>query len=376
MKLALFFTRGISLKDWDEMGHFTREVDIYNSFFPHFEEIYFLTYGGSEDLLYNSQLVKIKVLPNIRNFNKNLYSLLIPILNRRYLKEIDVYKTNQLDGSLSAVLSKFIFKKKLVVRAGYLPSLRIFKDKKGICRIILFTIGSIVELIAFKCADLIILPSENDKIYVTKKYKIKAAKIKVLPHGINTKLFKPLGIEKEPFSICFVGRLHPVKNLFSLLEALYGLNVKLKIIGDGEIKDELIDKSKKLRLNVEFKGYISNDKLAFELNKYELFILPSFDEANPKVILEAMACGLPVIGSNVGGIKQVIIHKQNGYLCQTNKDSIREAINELFNNKQLRENLGRNARKYILENHSLEVLVKKEVDIYKQLVNKTKIEAA
>jgi glycosyltransferase involved in cell wall biosynthesis len=88
----------------------------------------------------------------------------------------------------------------------------------------------------------------------------------------------------------------------------------------------------------------------------------------PKTLLEAMACGLPVIGTNVEGIKEVIEHRENGILCETDSGSIKEAITTIMEDEGLRKRLGKNARKTIEERFSLEKMVDKELELYTQLL--------
>jgi len=85
------------------------------------------------------------------------------------------------------------------------------------------------------------------------------------------------------------------------------------------------------------------------------------------VLLEAMSCGLPCIGTDVAGIKEIIKHKENGYLCDTDAASIKKAILDVLNNKRLKEKLSENARKTIVEHFSLESILKKEREIYELL---------
>jgi len=200
-----------------------------------------------------------------------------------------------------------------------------------------------------------------------KNFKINPEKIEVIPNYIDTNLFKPLNLPKEKNSIIFVGRLEEQKNLFNLIEAIATLPVKLVIIGNGSLKEKLKNFAKEKNAEVEFKENVPNEKLPEELNKSEFFILPSFYEGCPKVLLEAMACGLPGIGTNVEGIKEIIQHKENGYLCKTDTESIRKAILEVLNDKNLQEKISQNARKTILERFSLEKILEKEIKLYQSL---------
>lgn len=364
MKLGLFFTAGVSLKKWQEVGILDREIKPYKYLLSHFDEIIFLTYGAEDDLGFDSIVCdKIKVLPKRQKIPSLLYSLLMPFLYYKELKGIDVFKTNQMIGSWTAVIAKIFFKKKLVVRQGY--QLAIFAERAGY-NFFKMLIVRFLEKLVYKNADKIIVSSRGDKKYIEERYHILSEKIKYIPNYIDTELFKPLNISKEN-RVCFIGRLVKKKNIFNLIRAISGLDIKLVIFGSGPLKKDLEDFSRRLNVNTEFKGNIPNRDLARELNKSKLFVLPSLFEGCPKVLLEAMACGLPVIGTNVYGTAEIIKHKENGYLCETNSASIRKAIIEVLNDKELQERIKINARATILKKFSLEKIIRKEIDIYKNI---------
>lgn len=347
MKLALFFTTGVSLKTWEKVGSLAREIKPYQELAKYFDEIYFLTYGKDEPVLASLKGCEIRVLP--------------ASIFRKELKNIDIFKTNQINGSWKAVLAKKIFKKKLVIRQGYQWSIFAQKEKNKKWKLLLIQLA---ERLAYKNADAIIVTSKEDKKYIQEKYNISSQKINYIPNYIDTDLFKPLNIPKEN-RICFVGRLEKQKNLFNLIKAVSNLGAKLIIFGNGSLEDKLRSLAPS---NVEFKGNIPNRSLALELNKCRLFILPSFYEGCPKVLLEAMACGLPVIGADVYGIKEIIKHKESGYLCKTDAVSIRKAILEVLSDRELQEKMGKNARKTIVENFSLEKIITREIKVYDKIL--------
>lgn len=364
-RIALFFTRGISLKIWDKIGNLDREVKPYKELAKHFDKIYFFTYGNKDDLKYKNSLSEnIKIFPKKWNLPSSLYSLFLPFIYRKELKKIDILKTNQMDGSWTALITKLFYRKKLILRCGY-ELLKTFKNEEKLFWKIKFV--SFLEKIIYSNADKIILTSEASKKFVENNFKIVSSKIEIIPNYIDTELFKPLSNQKEKNKIIFIGRLEKEKNLFNLIDAINDLPVKLVLIGSGSLKEKLKNFVKQRNANVEFKGNIPNQKLPEELNKSEIFILPSLYEGCPKTLLEAMSCGLPCIGTNVEGINEIIKHKENGYLCEINSDSIRNAILEVLNNKDLKVKISQNARKTILENFSLEIILKKEIEIYKTL---------
>lgn len=337
MKLALFFTHNVSLKLWKETGNLDREIKPYKELLNYFEKIYFLTYGKSE--------------PEIKNIN------VLPVsIFRKDLKDIDIFKTNQLNGSWKAVIAKKIFKKKLVIRQGYQWS--IFARNLKLPKWKIFVID-LIERFAYKNADAIMISSQADIDYIIKKYRIRPGRVHYIPNYIDVELFKSLDIIKEN-RIITIAKLENQKNLENLINAVRGSDVRLTIIGKGSLEKRLKEIAP---VNVEFIPSISNNNLPKEINKSKLFILSSLYEGCPKTLLEAMACGVPVIGTNVPGIKEIIKNNQDGYLCETSVESIRETIKKVLANED-----PVNGRKTIVEGFSLKKTIEKEMKIYDKIL--------
>jgi glycosyltransferase involved in cell wall biosynthesis len=365
--LALFFTRGMSLKKWDERGMLSREVAWYNELAKFFKKIYFFTYGDETDLNYQNHLAgNIVVVPNRMKFlrGKNLYSFLLPYVHRKVFKEVDILKTNQMDGSWSAVIVKKLFKKPLVIRTGYTWSKFCEREGKRLKRWIV----GLVERIAYSNADAVIVTSQKDLDYLKNNYKLADVHSVVIPNYVDTELFKPMDVEKKPNSLCYVGRLTKQKNLQALLEALEGTPYSLDIIGEGEEEENLKRFVKEHSLNVNFLGTIPNHQLPEVLNRYEAFVLPSLYEGMPKALLEAMACGLPVVGARVEGIAEML-EDGCGLLCE-GEVSLKETISGLMQNNDLKKKLGEKAREKIHRYYSIEELIKQELNLYLYLSRK------
>lgn len=370
MKLALFFTRGISLTLWKAKGLLDRERLLYENLLEKglVDKIYWFTYGSNDKDIENELGKGIQVVPMPRIFNTKtgvlLYSFLLPLIHRNVIKGTDLLKTNQMDGSWTAIFAKLLFRKPLIVRTGYTWSL--FAEKMNTGNMKLFMIR-LLEKLASYFSDVLVVSSPADLTHLTTFCALKE-KARIIPNYIDTDLFKPLNESKAKNSICFVGRLNSQKNLLSLLEALIGLPYALSIIGSGEDKDRLSSYAKEHHINVNFLGDIKNSKLPAILNRHELFILPSLYEGTPKALLEAMSCGMPCIGTNVEGITGIIRHKENGYICTTDPGSIRSAITEVSGEKELLAKIGRNARQTIIGGFSLESTIEKETALYRTLL--------
>ncbi len=363
--MALFFTKGSSLKIWHDIGMIDREVAIYNELSKYFEQIYFFTYGGKEEFKFKEYLAdNITIIPKKCISNNLLYSLMIPFTHRKILKDIDILKTNQMRGSWSAVLTKFFHRKKLVIRTGYMLSINCVKENPRSWK---RWITKLIERTAYKTADGIITTSQSNFEYIERNYGPDGTHV-LIPNYVETGVFKPMNMVKKRGSICFIGRLTKEKNLFALLKALKTLPYTLTIIGSGEQEEQLKHCANKNGANVNFLGNIPNHELPKILNQYELFILPSLWENMPKTLLEAMACGMPVIGTDVKGINEVIEHDKNGILCNTDSSSIREAIISLMEDEGLKEKLGKNARNTIIEHYSLDNLAAEELKLMRELL--------
>lgn len=363
--LALFFTAGISLEMWHDVGRIEREVVLYNELSKYFKHIYFFTYGGKEDLKYKSYLAdNITIVPKKYISSNLLYSCVMPFIYHKILKNVDILKTNQIWGSWSAVLTRLIYRKKLIARAGYVLSINFAKEnpESRIRKLIV----KFVEMLAYKIADGIITTSKSNLEYIERHYNPTGIHV-LIPNHVQTEIFKPLGLAKKKNSICFIGRLTKEKNLFALLKALEGFSYTITILGSGEQEEQLKKFAIKHGIQAEFPGNIPNHELPVILNQHEIFILPSLWEGMPKALLEAMACEMPVIGTKINGTKEVIEHGRNGLLCDTDSNSIREAIINLMEDDKLKKDLGKSARRTIVESYSLERLVKKELGLAGEL---------
>lgn len=358
INLALFLTYGVSLKEWARIGILKREIALYNKLAEKIKHIYFFTYGDKQDLSYKHLLAdNITIVLKPFKISNKIYSLILPFIHRKILKECDILKTNQMDGAWTAVLSKLLFRNKLIVRTGYCWSITLkHLNKKS-----RYYLARIIEKIAYTFADFSIVTSQRDADYVIKNYSIN--KVQLIPNYINTELFRPLKTKKKKNEICFVGRFSKEKNILMLIDALKETSIKLNLIGDGAEKQTIIDFAKQNKVKIKLHGTIPNNDLPKLLNQFEIFVLPSQFEGNPKALLEAMACGLCCIGTNVEGIKEVIRNGENGILCEKNVNSLHTAILLALRNHKLRKQLGQNAADDIHKNYSLDKIAETEWQI-------------
>jgi len=157
-----------------------------------------------------------------------------------------------------------------------------------------------------------------------------------------------------PIQLLFVGRPEPEKGLTYLFEALntfnneQGLNIRLAIVGEAQRgskqKEHNLKKlahANKIDHLIDWKGYVSyGDELLQIYRQSDIFILPSLAEGIPKVLYEAMATGLPIVSTNVGGIPAIVEHEVDGLLIDAaSSAALCNAIMRLSNDHELRQRL-------------------------------------
>jgi glycosyltransferase involved in cell wall biosynthesis len=361
-RLVLFFTENMSLRGWEARGFLERETALFQRLRGHIHTS-FLTYGKRDEWdTFDGSVV----MRNRWAFPTLIYKIILPIMYFGELCRADVFKTNQIRGASYAVLLKKLFRKKLVVRFGDLATWAAHEKQMGKSE---FEFARNRERYAFVNADVILSPSDGMKAHVVSLHGVNPAKIRVIPHYVDTDLFKPVTRrpeeEREGFRICTVSKNKPSqKNLSSLVEALKGLpDIVLSVVGKAGEDLQLRRQIKDSGIKANILGVVPYRQLPGVLAQADLYVQPSRYEGHPKALLEAMACTLPVIGCDVPGIRNILRHGQTGVLCGTDPASIREAILSLRQDRDQMLALGERARAYVLENASLERVAKMEADV-------------
>lgn len=288
---------------------------------------------------------------NVKIFRNSLYSLkdlsysspfyIITTLPFIFLKSLNIIKQEKINvlhcqGFLSGLLGYFLLKS---TGTPYIITVQRMEKSKGFCR-----------KLVYRNAQICIAAS----LAIGKYFKdIGCKNIEVIPNGINLEKFgnlnreenrKKLGL-KDEFVIMTVARLEKVKGMEYLIGAVK--DFKLLIIGDGSERKNLENLVKNLHLEdkVKFLGQISNEMMPEMLVVADCFVLPSVKEGFGIVILEAMAVGVPVIGTRVGGILDIIEDGKNGILVEPeDSKGISNAVLKIYSHPELAKLLIENAR--------------------------------
>lgn len=198
-----------------------------------------------------------------------------------------------------------------------------------------------------------------------------------LPYFIDLKFWKLTKQKREEGLIVYVGAITPNKGVDYLIEAMQEIQkevkeAKLRIIGDGSERIKLQKKAKELGINVEFTGKLRPEQVLEQYNKAQVLVMPSiWMEQFGIVGIEAMATGLPIVGSNIGGIPDWLIDGETGYLAKPKdiKDIAEKTIRILKDKKKWEEmsnNATKRAQRYNDEDFKADL-----ENIYKEAINQT-----
>jgi len=197
------------------------------------------------------------------------------------------------------------------------------------------------------------------------KYGIPEEKLVYIPNFINADDFNPNYNSGE--YIVFVGRLSKEKGVLTLLKAVKGLNIPVKIVGEGSMRAEYEGYVKENKIsNVIFDGYKSGDDLKNLFRNATFMVVPSeWYENAPMTILESFAYGKPVIGSDIGGIPEMVRHGETGLLFEMgNAQDLKAKIKEMLQSPSRITEMGQKARKIVEEEYNAELHYQRLKEVY------------
>ena len=358
----------MSLKLWDDLGISQRETKLYEIFHGNNVNVSFVTYGNSDDLRTKCDINNFKVLYNRFKIPQRLYESTTHLLHSHAFKSADVIKSNQTNGAEIALKVSKYFNKYFIARCGYMLS-KFMEHQYGL-KSVQYMKASIIENKVFSNADQIIVASKRMKDDINLKYPLVSTNIAIVPNYVDTNSFRPAAFNEPDYDIVFVGRIDPQKNVPALLEAAKSLRLKIILVGTGSENAIVRKYRNNFGNSMKWIKRIDNSQLPEIYNRGKIFVLPSHYEGHPKVIIEAMASGTTVMGSDSPGINEIIHHGFNGWLCGTDTESIKENISYLLGNSSLRSKLEKNARIDAIEKYSLEKISKQELKIIRNVVKK------
>ena len=299
---------------------------------------------------------KHEALPNLPLNFRNILFLFFPFIKPKYFIESDVYYADHVSSAFPLIIAKFLFNKKVIVRFNWDWSYFVKREYNFFT----YAFVSFLERVSIKNADVVIATTPYLKEVVIKRYNFKK-KIVVIPNWIDTDLFKPIKTKRKKNSIISIGRLVSQKDYTLLLKSIKHINngYSVTLIGDGPEKKDLLSLAKKYNINLNIINKVDNRQIPEYLNSHELFISTSRYEGNPKAVLEAMSCAMPIVATNVIGNSDIIINEDNGLITDRDVRKLGLKITEIFKDDKLKNKISKNAREYVINNCSFDEVFKK-----------------
>lgn len=229
-----------------------------------------------------------------------------------------------------------------------------------------FKLIEILSKITCALSDRIIVYSEN----LVKEFKLRKYRKKILiapRHFVNLDEFKMTKqLNERENLIGYIGRLTEEKGVLNFVKAIPRIlkqrdDLKFLVGGDGQLRDEIERYLKKENLEdkVKFTGWIRHDDLPKYLNNLKLIVIPSYTEAGPLILFEAMACGTPAIATLVGSVPDLIEDGKTGFILKNNSsECIAENVIRVLEHPNLDE-ITKNARNIIEEKYTYEAAVER-----------------
>lgn len=237
--------------------------------------------------------------------------------------------------------------------------------------------NSIIGKFIFAQADAVVALSKFEEELLHSKFKLKKEKIWHIANGVDIERFKEIKRNTYSKALIYVGRMEKYKGLAFLLKTFLKIqkffpDSQLIFVGKGPYKKDLISmvNNSGLQKSVKFYQDLPENRLLDIYFSSRIFVLPSQFEAVPIALIEAMASGLPVIATSVGGIPEIIQSGRNGFLLNYPPDEklLFDYLFHLLSNDEYCQKIGDEARKYVFSNFSWDDTTKHIYKLYKDTI--------
>ncbi len=284
---------------------------------------------------------------------------------------------------MAGFLAKMLYDIPLIVTIHSLEPLRPWKEEQlgnG------YHLSTWMERTGVEAADKIIAVSNDSKKDIMKCYNVPEDKIEVIYNGIDLNQYKKTdsNMAREKYGIdgryiLFVGRISRQKGIIHLIDAVKYLPQDVKVVlcasspDTQEIKEEMEEKVKLYENIIWIDKMVSKEEVIELYSNADVFVCPSIYEPFGIINLEAMACSTPVVASATGGIKEVVVDGETGFLVEPgNSYELAEKIKVLLNDRNLAALFGANGRRRVEDMFSWKSIAKKTYDLYKNVIENYK----
>ena len=232
----------------------------------------------------------------------------------------------------------------------------------------------LMKLVLRNC-DRLCSTSNYMKKIIEKEYGV--YDVDIIPFGVDVEVFQPRLNERKSFNVGTIKSIEDHNGVDCLIEAAkiithdHKKEINFLIVGDGSLMNKMQQKANELNLsnNVNFAGFIDHKNIIDQYKKLSIFVVASERESFGVSVLEAAACEIPTITTGIGGLTEVNVHNSTGLIIKENSPiELANSILHLYENKELRKNLGKNGRKRVLKYFNWENNVLDMIKLYKNVL--------
>lgn len=294
--------------------------------------------GGIPENMSKSFLARFQILPMMVSFL---------IVSLKEARRCDLIYANWIGAGIIGALLNLFTRKPLVVSFrgddGYLARDRVLWR-------------FLTKWVSRRAA--VVAPVSGELLQILADLGVPDKKCRLPRFGVDTKMFRPAThrIEhRDMIRLLFVGSLIPRKGLHDLLKALADPafnKLVLEVVGDGYYRQQLKVMCEELGLQhrTHWRGMLPPEQVARVMRASDLLCLPSYMEGRPNVVNEAMASGIPVVATRIGGIPDMILEGETGLLFEPGSiEGMRKCLRTLIGDDELRKRMGRAAHEFLIE---------------------------
>ena len=303
---------------------------------------------------------RVRVLAPSGPISRGRRALQIPFVHAAALRECAALRVFQITGVIPALIARRRFGIPYVTTYGFWYSALSQPGPKR-------ALKGLVERLGLKHAAAVIATTPELAARASRL----ARRVELIPNGVDTALFRPAASRptNQPKRVLYVGRLSAEKNLGVVVTATGCVGDAVAVmVGAGPLRDHLAAQARQAGVVVELPGVVDQHRLPEVYASADVFVLASFTEGHPKVLLEAMACGVPCVASDCAGNRSLVTDGVTGLLF----DPLRPAdlvacLERVFVEPGLADRLARAAREQVVAHYDLGRLVAREITLLRDV---------
>ena len=308
-------------------------------------------------------LRRVRVLAPSRSMGRGRRAVTMPWAHAAEFRECRLLRIFQITGVIPGLLVAARFGMPYVTTYGFWYE-RL--SRPGPRRIL----KAITERVGLARAAAVIVPTEELRARAARV----ARRVWLVPNGVDVRRFTPPPARRpgKPARVLYVGRLSPEKNLRAVVQAAASLKTRVPLaitmVGAGPLQSELAAAAATADVQLDLPGVIDHRHLPEVYRSADVFVLASFTEGHPKVLLEAMSTGLPCAVSDCPGNRSLVTDGERGLLFDpTRPDALAAALERVVTDAALADRLGRAARAFVESTYDLGSLVAREIELLRSI---------